>query len=121
MSPAANRRPRITTTAAENDKTDRMGARLDDAVKWLKRFGVTHLRTGLSWADRFREDALGWFDRQMETLQDFNITVTLCFTPEHLGLAPHYAGAPIDPNQFADFCAEMIERYAPARRQAAVA
>jgi beta-xylosidase len=95
--------------------------RLDEAVKWLKRLGVTHLRTGLSWADRFREDALGWFDRQMEALQDFDTTVTFCFTPEHLGLAPHHTSAPIDPNHFADFCAEMIERYAPPRRQAAVA
>ena len=95
--------------------------RLDDAVKWLKRLGVTHLRTGLSWADRFREDALGWFDRQMEALQDFDITVTFCFTPEHLGLAPHHTSAPIDPLHFADFCAEMIERYAPAQRRAAVA
>jgi beta-xylosidase len=91
--------------------------RLDDAVAWMKRLGVTHLRTGLSWADSFRPDALGWFDRQMEALQDFETTVTFCFTPEHLGLNPHHTSAPVDPNQFADFCAQMIERYAPARSQ----
>jgi beta-xylosidase len=28
--------------------------RLDDAVAWMKRLGVTYLRTGLSWADSFR-------------------------------------------------------------------
>ena len=95
--------------------------RLEDAVKWLKRLGVTHLRTGLSWADSFREDAVGWFDRQMEMLQDFNVTVTFCFTPEHLGLAPHHTSAPIDPMQFADLCARTIDRYAPARRATAVA
>ena len=88
--------------------------RLDDAVAWLKRLGVTKLRTGLSWADSFREDAIGWFDRQMEALQDFDLTVTFCFTPEHLGIAPHHTSPPQDPNQFADFCAAMIERYAPA-------
>jgi beta-xylosidase len=93
--------------------------RLDDAVAWLKRLGVRHLRTGLSWADSFRPDALGWFDRQMEALQDFETTVTFCFTPEHLGLAPHHTSAPVDPNQFADFCAQMIERYAPAQSHAA--
>jgi beta-xylosidase len=95
--------------------------RLADAVAWLKRLGVTHLRTGLSWADSFRPDALGWFDRQMEALQDFETTVTFCFTPEHLGLNAHHTSAPIDPNQFADFCAQMIERYAPAQKQAKVA
>ncbi|MFN3387292.1 MAG: beta-xylosidase [Allosphingosinicella sp.] len=95
--------------------------RLDDAVAWLKRLGVTHVRTGLSWADSFREDALGWFDRQMDALEDFEVTVTFCFTPEHLGLAPHHTSPPADPAQFADFCGAMIERYAPARAKAAVA
>ncbi len=88
--------------------------RLDEAVAWLKRLGVTKLRTGLSWADSFRPDAIGWFDRQMEALADFDTTVTFCFTPEHRGIAPHHTSPPQDPNEFADFCAAMIERYAPA-------
>lgn len=88
--------------------------RLDDAVAWMKRLGVRHLRTGLSWADSFRPGARDWFDRQMEALADFDTTVTFCFTPEHLGIAPHHTSAPVDPAGFADFCAEMIERYAPA-------
>lgn len=89
--------------------------RLDDAVAWLKRLGVKHLRTGLSWADSFRPHARGWFDRQMEALADFDVTVTFCFTPEHLGIEPHHTSPPRDAQGFADFCAEMIERYAPAR------
>jgi len=88
--------------------------RLDDAVAWMKRLGVRHLRTGLSWADRFRPNALDWFDRQMEALADFEVTATFCFTPEHRGIAPHHSSAPQDPREFADFCAEMVERYAPA-------
>jgi beta-xylosidase len=92
--------------------------RLDDAVAWMKRLGVRHLRTGLSWADSFREDAIGWFDRQMEALADFDVTVTFCFTPEHLGHAPHHTSAPREPQAFADFCASMIERYAPAQSTA---
>jgi beta-xylosidase len=94
--------------------------RLDDAVAWMKRLGVRHLRTGLSWADSFREDAIGWFDRQMEALADFDVTVTFCFTPEHLGHAPHHTSAPREPQAFADFCASMIERYAPAQALGAV-
>jgi beta-xylosidase len=95
--------------------------RLDDAVAWLKRLGVKRLRTGLSWADRFRPNALDWFDRQMEALADFDTTVTFCFTPEHLGIEPHHTSPPRDPQQFADFCAEMIDRYAPAVAQPALA
>jgi beta-xylosidase len=89
--------------------------RLDDAVRWMKQLGVTYLRTGLSWADSFRPNALDWFDRQMEALADFNVTVTFCFTPEHRGIAPHHTSAPQDPAEFADFCASMIARYGPRR------
>ena len=89
--------------------------RLDDAVAWMKRLGVRHLRTGLSWADSFRPNAVDWFDRQMEALADFDVTVTFCFTPEHLGIAPHHSSAVHEPQAFADFCAWMIDRYAPAR------
>ncbi|MBV9054486.1 MAG: beta-xylosidase [Hyphomicrobiales bacterium] len=88
--------------------------RLDDAVAWMKRLGVTYLRTGLSWADSFRPNALAWFDRQMQALADFNVTVTFCFTPEHRGIAPHHTSAPLDGREFADFCAAMVRRYAPS-------
>jgi beta-xylosidase len=86
--------------------------RLDDMVRWLKELGVTYLRTGLSWADSFRPNALQWFDRQMKALDKFNVTVTFCFTPEHCGIAPHYTSPPKDVMQFADFCAQMVRRYA---------
>jgi beta-xylosidase len=86
--------------------------RLDDAVAWMKRLGVTSMRTGLSWADSFRPNALDWFDRQMEALADFDVTVTFCFTPEHRGLAPHHTSPPIDHREFAEFCGAMIRRYA---------
>ena len=88
--------------------------RLDEAVEWMKRLGTRHLRTGLSWADSFRPNAIDWFDRQMEALADFDVTVTFCFTPEHLGLAPHHTSPAREPQAFADFCAWMIDRYAPA-------
>jgi beta-xylosidase len=88
--------------------------RLLDSVAWLKRLGVRHLRTGLSWADSYRPHALAWFDRQMEALRDFDVTVTFCFTPEHKGLQPHHTSAPCHPEEFAEFCASMIRRYAPS-------
>jgi len=90
--------------------------RLDDAVAWMKRLGVTYLRTGLSWADSFRPDALAWFDRQMEALADFEVTVTFCFTPEHRGLMPHHTSPPVDKEEFAAFCADMVRRYGAERR-----
>ncbi len=86
--------------------------RLDDAVAWMKRLGVKHLRTGLSWADSFRPNALDWFDRQMEAIADFDVTVTFCFTPEHRGIAPHHTSPPQVKEEFAEFCATMVRRYA---------
>jgi beta-xylosidase len=88
--------------------------RLDEAVSWMKRLGTRRIRTGLSWADSFRPSAVDWFDRQMEALADFDVTVTLCFTPEHLGRAAHHTSPARDPQAFADFSAWAIDRYAPA-------
>lgn len=90
--------------------------RLEAAVDWMRRLGVRHLRTGLSWADSFRPNALDWFDRQMAALAEFEVTVTFCFTPEHLGIEPHHTSAPREPERFAEFCAAMVRRYAPAPR-----
>jgi beta-xylosidase len=93
--------------------------RLEDAVVWLRRLGVKYLRTGLSWADSLRPNALAWFDRQMQALEEFAVTVTFCFTPESRGIRPHHTSPPRDISEFADFCARMTRRYAPLERAAA--
>jgi len=85
--------------------------RLDCSVRYLRDLGVKHLRTGLSWADRLRPNALEWFDRQMRALEPFEVTMTLCFTPESKGMRPHYTSPPQRVEEFADFCAEMTRRY----------
>jgi beta-xylosidase len=90
--------------------------RLDEGVRLLKDLGVTHVRTGLSWADRFRPGALEWFDRQMRALDDFTVTATLCFTPEHLGIEPHHTSPPREIELYAEFAAEMVRRYAPGQQ-----
>ncbi len=85
--------------------------RLDASVALMRRLGVRHLRTGLSWADSYRPGALDWFDRQMAALRDFRVTVTFCFTPEHKGPGRHHTSPPDDPAEFAAFCAAMLRRY----------
>ena len=85
--------------------------RLDAAVKVMRDLGVTYLRTGLSWADHFRPNALDWFDRQMRALEPFRVTVTYCFTPEHRGIQPHHTSPPQRVEEFAEFCAQMTRRY----------
>jgi len=94
--------------------------RFDLALDWLRRLGVRYLRTGISWADSYRPNAVTWFDRQMKALEEFETTLTLCFTPEHLGLVPHYTSPPKRAEDFATFAEWAVNRYAravPATRQ----
>lgn len=86
--------------------------RLDSAVEWLRKLGVKKLRTGLSWADWLRPDAVKWFDRMMKALEEFDVTATFCFTPEAKGIQAHYTSPPKNIEEFSDFCVEMMRRYA---------
>ena len=85
--------------------------RLDDAVRWLRKLGVTHVRTGLNWSDSLRPNAMRWFDRMMLALDEFVLMITYCFTPECAGLRPHHTSPPRWPEQYAQFCAAMTRRY----------
>lgn len=88
--------------------------RLDEAVMWLRKMGIKKLRTGISWADWHRPDAPIWFDRQMRALEEFDTTLTLCFTPPSRGKVPHHTSPPIELEEFAWFAEEIVNRYAPA-------
>jgi beta-xylosidase len=86
--------------------------RLEQAVDWLRKLGVKRLRTGLSWADSLRPGADQWFDKMMKALDEFDLTITFCFTPEEKGIEPHHTSPPKNIEEFADFCARMMRRYA---------
>ncbi len=89
--------------------------RLPAAVDWLRRLGVRRLRTGISWADWHRPGALAWFDHQMETLRDFEVMVTLCFTPPSRGQRAFHTSPPLDLAEFAEFAGQVVARYAAPR------
>ena len=87
--------------------------RLYDTVHWMKQHGVRYLRTGLSWADWFRPHAEEWFDRMIDALRPFDVALTLCATPAHLGLEAGHTSPPRNVRQFAEFAAWVVDRYAP--------
>lgn len=91
--------------------------RLDSAIEWMHRMGVTKLRTGISWADWLRPDAMEWFDRQMNALKDFDTTITLCFTPPSRGKTPSITSPPQVPEEFAAFAHEVVTRYVLTEQQ----
>ena len=90
------------------------------AVEWLRKLGVTRLRTGISWADWLRPNAIAWFDRQMEALAAFDTTITLCFTPNARGVRPDHTSPPLDVQEFADFAETVTRRYVLGDRTAGV-
>jgi hypothetical protein len=50
----------------------------------------------------------------MSAIDEFHTTMTLCFTPEHLGIERHYTSPPRNPQDFADFVTWAVSRYASA-------
>jgi beta-xylosidase len=88
--------------------------RLDFAVDWLRRLGVRRVRTGISWGDWHRPGAEAWFDRQMQALAEFDTTITLCFTPPSRGRRECHTSPPAVIEEFAEFAAQIVERYVPA-------
>lgn len=85
--------------------------RLYEAVTWLKRWGVRRVRTGISWADSYRPGHERWFDEQMKALEDFELTVTICFTPGPRGRRDHHTSPPLHNEEFAEFCQRVARRY----------
>ena len=90
--------------------------RLQRMLDRLRQLGIRRLRTGIGWADWDRWGATDWFDHVMRELADFEVTLTLCYTPAHLGIEPHYTSPPVDPATFADFCEAIARRYGPSTR-----
>ena len=87
--------------------------RLDFAVEKLRELGVKRLRTGISWADWLRPGGPEWYDHMTERLAEFEVTATLCFTPEAKGKRPDHTSPPRDPAEFAEFARTVVARYAP--------
>jgi beta-xylosidase len=90
--------------------------RLDSAIGWMRQLGVRRLRTGISWGDWHRPGAPDWFDRQMEALAEFDTTITLCFTPPSRGQRPCHTSPPQVIEEFAEFAAQIVDRYIPRER-----
>ena len=58
------------------------------------------------------ENPLVRIGQQMKAIEEFDVTLTYCFTPGSRGVRDHYTSPPQRIEEFADFCAEMTKRYA---------
>jgi CDP-paratose 2-epimerase len=78
----------------------------------LKPLGVTHLRTGVSWADWHTSHGEEWYDWLLPTLaREVSVLPCFLYTPPSLGVAPKTSAPPRDPKAYADFIDQMISRF----------
>lgn len=85
---------------------------VEEAITQLKKLGITHLRTGFSWADYHRPDGPAWFDWLIPKLgEHFKVLPCFLYTPPSIGIAPKTSSPPADPHRFGWFVGEMAARY----------
>ncbi|QCR21064.1 SDR family NAD(P)-dependent oxidoreductase [Pontibacter sp. SGAir0037] len=70
----------------------------------LKELGVTHLRTGVSWADYYTENGKDWYNWLVPTIAK-EVTLLPCFlyTPPSIGEKPRTSSPPKNKKAYADF------------------
>ncbi len=83
-----------------------------NAIRDLNNLGITHLRTGISWADWNVEGTKEWYDWLFPELSK-HVEILPCFlyTPPSLGEAPKTSAPPKDLKSYADFIDVMITNY----------
>ena len=78
----------------------------------LKTLGITHLRTGVSWADWHTASGQEWYAWLFPRLaQEVDILPCFLYTPPSLGVVSRIAAPPREPQAYADFLDEMITRF----------
>jgi CDP-paratose 2-epimerase len=83
--------------------------RVEAAIEDLQRLGVTHLRTGLSWADWHRPGGRAWFEWLVPRLTaHFEVLPCFHYVPPSLGEVPSTAAPPIDLDAYAHFVAGVL-------------
>lgn len=78
----------------------------------LKELGITHLRTGISWADYHTEQGPDWYDWLLPHLsKDLEILPCFLYTPPSYGIEPKTSSPPRNPKLYADFLDLFINRH----------
>jgi CDP-paratose 2-epimerase len=84
---------------------------LERAVGELRALGVTHLRTGISWADYHRPGGPAWYDWQMRRLEEFEVLLSIWHTPPSIAEGGICAGPPKRLEEYGEFIGEIIDRH----------
>lgn len=83
-----------------------------NAIADFKRLGITHLRTGISWADWHVEGTDKWYDWMLAELnQHVEILPCFLYTPPSIGEVAQTSSPPKNLKAYADFVNEILDRY----------
>ncbi|MDT0643915.1 GDP-mannose 4,6-dehydratase [Zunongwangia sp. F363] len=85
---------------------------VENTIEDLKKLNITHLRTGVSWADWYVEGTEEWYDWLFASLGK-HVEILPCFlyTPPSIGEAPKTSSPPKYLKSYADFIDLMINKY----------
>ena len=86
--------------------------KVENTLKDLKTLGITHLRTGASWADYHTKEGQGWYDWLLPKLaKEVEILPCFLYTPPSIGIEHKTSSPPKGPKKYADFMDTFISRY----------
>ncbi len=78
----------------------------------MKKLGIKHLRTGISWADYFTKEGPAWYDWLIPKLaKQVELLPCFLYTPPSIGIAHKTSSPPKVPKRFADFLDLFIGRH----------
>lgn len=82
------------------------------ALADLKKLGVSHLRTGISWAEWYADGSQEWFDWLIPTLsKEVDLLPCFLYTPPSIGERKRTSSPPKNLKDYADFLDVIITRY----------
>ena len=86
--------------------------RVERVVGELRELGVRQLRTAVSWADWFTDEAPAWYEWLLPLLaRNFEVLPCLMYTPPSLGIVPSTASPPRWAPAYTEFVAQVLLRY----------
>src|SRR5690606_37981275 len=86
--------------------------KVEETLQDLRALGITHLRTGISWADCYTKEGSGWYDWLLPRLaKEVEILPCFLYTPPSIGIEHKTSSPPKGPKKYADFMDVFINKY----------
>lgn len=86
--------------------------KVEITMQRLNELGISHLRTGISWADYHTPAGEKWYDWLMPKLAaQFDVLPCFLYTPPSIGIQHKTSSPPKGPKLYADFLDHFIGRY----------